>query len=438
MINQRSHHRTIGTVAVFLLMTGGASAALANFVPWGMALGLGLLSGAAGAAGTYAWELRALEKARLHAWREATAPGPSGEPGWESGPAGDSVLAMLNPERRVVTFNRLRTPERESLRAFFDSGDRADRRREEWTLGDRVRLLRGGAGLGKTRLLVEATSELSYESAPYCGWIAPGKENEALRAAVGWDRPAVLIIDDAETRPDLAEMLKSLARKPNADVRVVLAARDFGPWWARVLGTLDPRTTVGLLGSAHIEVGPLVTTPHDLQQLFTQAVRDYAKCFGTSPPEATLATANAATPLVLVHAAAAMAAHQGLSGPVDIDTAVAGLFDIEEEWWERLAREQDLEVGRAKLRAAVVASVLVGAADQAAAERLMRHLPGLDQARPDIVSELALLVRAFYPQRIGDWLDPHLPGRLVERYVADQLAAAPALQAALVAAALTE
>ncbi|MEV5383665.1 hypothetical protein [Streptomyces sp. NPDC052721] len=97
---------------------------------------------------------------------------------------------MLNPEKRAVAFNRLRAPERRIPQTFCESRDGADETRRGRTLGDRVRVVRGAAGSGKARLLVEATSEPSYESAaPYCGWVARGKESQALAAAVGWDRP---------------------------------------------------------------------------------------------------------------------------------------------------------------------------------------------------------------------------------------------------------
>jgi len=71
-------------------------------------------------------------------------------------------------------------------------------------------------------------------------------------------------------------------------------------------------------------------------------------------------------PLVLIHAAAAVAVAHNLTGQIDIDTALHPLFATEDAWWQRRAAADSPELhalGLPALQAAVVLAVLLGAGD---------------------------------------------------------------------------
>ncbi|TDC07563.1 hypothetical protein E1265_33945 [Streptomyces sp. 8K308] len=404
-----------------VLMTAGAGSALAGFVPWWLALVLGLSSGSLTAAGTALWERHAAGVARRTAWANAVAQGP----GPEEAALGNSVLAALNPEHRVVGFNRLRDGELRALLGWC-RGAGPD--------GRRVTLVSGGPGAGKTRLLVECADRLARSGTVH-GWARRGREAAAVAAAAAWERPVVLFVDDADTRPELPALLTTLAAG-DAEARVVLAAREFGEWWARLRAGLPREAARELPPAAGVVLDPLAVTGQDQAQLFDQAGRYFARRFGTAPPAATLTPPSGPAQLLMLHAAAAVATVRGQTGQVTVDDGVRRLFADEESWWERSAAETGLTLSRSALRSAIVAATVLGAGDLDEAVALLGHFPGLPRHSPDTMRRLAEWLREAYPQRANAWLDPHLPGRLVERYVADQLAASAPLRAAVVAAAL--
>src|SRR5262249_20976267 len=66
--------------------------------------------------------------------------------------------------------------------------------------GDRpLWLVEGGAGVGKTRLAGEVADRMVAERWP-AGWARPGLGAYAVSAAVRNGRPALVLVDDAETR----------------------------------------------------------------------------------------------------------------------------------------------------------------------------------------------------------------------------------------------
>ena len=405
-----------------VLMTAGAGSALAGFVPWWLALVLGLSSGLLTAAGTALWERHAAGVARRAAWLNAVAEGPGPD---DAAARGNSVLAALNPEERVVGFNRLRDGELRALLGWCQ-GTGPDARR--------VTLVSGAPGAGKTRLLVECADRLTRAETVH-GWARRDREAAAVAAAVAWERPVVLFVDDADTRPALPALLADLAAT-DAEVRVVLAAREFGEWWARLRAGLPREAARELPPAADVVLGPLATTAQDQAQLFDQAGRYFARRFHTAPPAATLTPPHHPAQPLMLHATAAVATVRGQTGQVTVDDGVRRLFADEESWWERSAAEAGLTLSRSALRSAIVAATVLGARDLDEAVALLGHFPGLPRHNPDAMRRLAEWLRESYPQRAGVWLDPHLPARLVERYVADQLAASPPLRAAVVAAAL--
>jgi hypothetical protein len=182
----------------------------------------------------------------------------------------------------------------------------------------KVWLAAGGPGSGKTRLLVEATTRMA-ELGSWCGWVRRDHGTAAVEVAHALTRPVLLVVDDADTRTDLPVTLSTLVGQESGQVRVVLLARDFGPWWAALRAGLDPDTARLLPPAPATTLHPLATTGHDQRQLFTQALRAFARHTNNPVPDANLAQDTPpGVEVLLIHAAAAITAHHQRTGPISI------------------------------------------------------------------------------------------------------------------------
>ena len=89
-----------------------------------------------------------------------------------------------------------------------------------------VRVLAGAAGAGKSRLAVEVARALPE------GWTAgiarPGRAAQILPAAVGAQRPVLIVVDDADTEPaaEIAALYRQAGGEQRVQVRVLLVVRD--------------------------------------------------------------------------------------------------------------------------------------------------------------------------------------------------------------------
>jgi hypothetical protein len=418
------------SIATGVAAGAGAISALANFVEPLPAACLGVASGTLALYGALKWERRQETEAAHTAWAAAVTTGPAGDGAPDAAAATDSLLAALNPDSGAVPFSPLRGSE---VRALVT-----------WCCGAsdlRVWRVAGDAGSGKTCLLGEADSRLDAQGWR-CGWVRRGKATDAVAAARLQDGPVLLIVDDADTQPDhtdLAGMLTDLIRDQAAteQVRIVLAARDFGGWWGNLRAGLDPTVHAQLRSPGDTRLSVMGATLLDQQQLFAQAVGHYARHFCLAPPAITLTGITTATSLAELHAAAASAARHGLTGTVAIDDALQRLFATEEIWWQNNARDVlGVIYPLTVLQAALAAATLIGADSMDQMARRLRCLPGLTTIPDRNRIEIALWLHQLYAQRGGEWLDPHLPARLADRYAAGCVAAQPALAPALAAAAL--
>ncbi|MFI1400566.1 hypothetical protein [Streptomyces sp. NPDC020681] len=237
---------------------------------------------------------------------------------------------------------------------------------------------------------------------------------------------------------DLAEMITTRVRRDDTQhVRIVLAGREFGSWWRELRAGLDPSVHAALSPSGPTQLSALAGGSADQQQLFNAAAQHYARHLNCRTPSVTLTGLEPTTTFAELHAAAAAAAQQALTGPLTIENALLHLFRIEETWWQGNAADMGLTYPLAALQAAITAATLIGADDCAQMARRLHCLPGLATRPVDQLTELALWLHQLYAQRSGQWLDPHLPARLAERYAVRCAATQPALPAALATAALT-
>ena len=346
-------------------------------------------------------------------------------------PSGASVThavspgRLLAPARRIVPFVG-RTTELASLL--------------DWCTGPEataVRVVSGPRGVGKTRLAREAAHAMAH-----AGWtcldVPDGAEPAAL-AAVPDGAPALLVLDDAETRgPALAELLRVAARGRNGALRILLVARDVGQWFNRLTATdlavralLEPARAVDDL-RAEVLQGQVDA------RLVAAFVEPYAHALGLTVPRVAVASVpGGGAPMLDLHAAAlcaVMRTHvrrpRGVL-PVDVSDALDELLEHERWTWFRSAEESGL-LGEAgflpeAIDALVAAATLTGVRTPDAAERLVRR-----------VTAVVPGVRTGAEADVGRWLldlDPRraLPGRLVDPHLLAELTDTPGLLGACLA-----
>ncbi|WP_253871211.1 tetratricopeptide repeat protein [Promicromonospora umidemergens] len=304
-----------------------------------------------------------------------------------------------------------------------------------------VRLISGPRGVGKTRLAREVAHRLAH-----AGWtcldVPDGAEPAAL-AAVPDGAPALLLIDDAETRgPALADLLRAAARDRAGALRVLLVARGAGEWFSRlsmadvtVRALLEPARARGDLGA---EVFPGQVDA----RLVAAFVQPYARALGLAAPRVAVASVpgggarmldlQAAALCAVLRAQAQARAPRGAL-PVDVSDALGELLEHERWSWFRSAEEAGV-LGEAgflpkAMDGLVAAATLTGVRTPDAAENLVRR-----------VSAVVPGVRPGAEGDVGRWLldlDPHraLPGRLVDPHLLAELTDVPELLGACLAGA---
>jgi tetratricopeptide (TPR) repeat protein len=334
---------------------------------------------------------------------------------------------LLAPARRIVPFVG-RTAELASLIGWCSGPETVA-----------ARLVSGPRGVGKTRLAREVAHELAH-----AGWtcldVPDGAEPAAL-AAVPDGAPALLLIDDAETRgPALADLLRAAARHRAGALRVLLVARGVGQWFSRLTGA--DLTVRALLEPARAgdDLGAEVFPGQVDARLVAAFVEPYARALGIAPPRVAVASVVGGGARMLdLHAAALCAVLRAQvrqrSGvlPVDVSDALDELLEHERWTWFRSAEEAGVlgEPGflPEAMDGLVAAATLTGVRTADAAERLVRR-----------VATVVPGVRPGAEADVARWLldlDPHraLPGRLVDPHLLAELTGTPELLGACLAGA---
>ncbi len=335
------------------------------------------------------------------------------------GPAG-----LLDPRRGLVSFTG-REWELAGLLAWCDS----DQPRG-------VRLMTGPGGVGKTRLSVELCARLEPR-----GWrcVRAGDQEEASALAAarrGWPGRVLLVVDYAETRLRLADLLRAVAAD-TGPVRALLLARSAGEWWDQ-LGGGEPAVRELLAGAGGDEPLPVAVSGElSNEELVVAAVPVFADALGVAVPSRVLVEAGPGAVRVLdLHAAALVAVLRSAStgGPVSVSVSVADVLDEllghEERYWQGTAAQLSLLAGTAGmtvgvLRQIVAAGALLGAASREQAVELLGRVPGAVAS-----DKVAGWLRDLYPPEAGpfggggaEWLGSLRPDRLAEHLVVGQLSA---------------
>jgi tetratricopeptide (TPR) repeat protein len=283
--------------------------------------------------------------------------------------------------------------------------------------GDRpVWLVEGAAGTGKTRLAADVADLMVAEGWP-AGWARPGMGAYAVSAAARNGRRALVMVDDAETRADLFELLRTVAGngRPLA-IRVILCARDYGPWWQGLLDRLTGTERQIINGGRTIINGAGVTPP----SARALALREIGATQDRGRAVNVLAMADPATPAILLRQAAvvvALSTRVGELGPAEVRAAQRDLFEEEEGYWRKTAAEV-ANPGQAPpaLRSALSTAAIVGMDDVNDTATVLRRVPALALGAADRLARLAVWWHSLYG-RVADISTPapRLPSWLAER-----------------------
>src|SRR5258708_6210671 len=180
-------------------------------------------------------------------------------------PPPKSRARLLDPRRKVVGFVG-REDELAALVAWCEDDPAA-----------RLMLVTGPGGVGKTRLAVELTQYMS-DLGWRCERVAVGKEAEVIGALRTVTRGrALLVVDYAETRTGLRQMLTALASDQGDGVRVMLLARSAGDWWDQ-LGVGEPGVwdLAQAAESAELSLSPVVAADLSDADVIALAVHSFA------------------------------------------------------------------------------------------------------------------------------------------------------------------
>ena len=354
-------------------------------------------------------------------------------PGPRRAGGGDAV--WLRPDQRVVGF--IGRPELAVLRQWCAAGPA-------------VLLMTGAGGVGKTRLALRLAEELDG-----LGWLcravrAGGEPGLAAAALAAHRGGVLLVVDYAETRPGVADLLRDASRDAGGRLRVLLVARGEGEWWARLEGSPDDGVRTLAAEAARVRVGAMPGGAGGAG-LVRAAVPEFARAMGVAVSEVSgVSVADGAVPVLVLHAAALLAVldardHPG-AGPARVvadEGVLARLLARESGFWLASAAAAGVRgtggIDAVTAGQAVAVACVFAVADEGEAVRVLRRVPGLSDASAGMVLGVARWLRHAYPGAelmsgplagSGHWWGSLQPDLLAERHVADQFAGSAAFAGA--------
>ncbi|MFE3168186.1 tetratricopeptide repeat protein [Streptomyces sp. NPDC059224] len=336
--------------------------------------------------------------------------------------ATESITDLLRPENEVVPFRR--RPESAELLQWCQTPQQ-----------QKVRLITGEGGAGKTRLTVQLGRDL-VDAKWQTRWVRRGEEADAVRIASELRQSVLLVVDYAETRNGLLQLVRAAASVPDQPpLRILLLARSAGEWWEELLNSCDDSLSEALIASPPLTLEAMPASSS--QEAFVDAVSAFAARLRLPPPDAVITDHEPKTVILALHAAALLAVveQQGETDStvtLGVGTDVfARLLRHEERYWHQTARARVLLLDASVERRAVALGTWIGANSETAAADLLRYVPDL-VASPGLRGRAARWLRDLYPadsvgSTVGypEWLGSLQPDRLAERLIGDLLANDP-------------
>ncbi|HEV2254037.1 MAG TPA: trypsin-like peptidase domain-containing protein, partial [Streptosporangiaceae bacterium] len=323
---------------------------------------------------------------------------------------GREPARLLLPEYGIVPFAG-RDDDLDTLQAWCLAGTSAALRR-----------ITGAGGSGKTRLAAAACVRMAGQ-----GWQAGFADPKAPdgRAQLEFDRPTLLVIDDADLNVALlADLVRAVSYWPpgTPPVRLLLLARHTTGWW----DTLNQRTdrAAGELADPTLELHDGELTPADRADHHTRALTAFAAHLPdpvTPAGPVRLADPAFANPL-LVHMHALLTAcgsQVPTTGDAIRERILDAVLDHERDRWAATF-PTGVPTGGARTRqqAVTVATLLAPPTETAAAQALTV----IDEFAPDAAAgaraAVATWLRELYPGSDPPWVAPLRPDLLAEQLLA--------------------
>jgi len=336
------------------------------------------------------------------------------------------VARFLRPEEEVVAFRP--RPELDQLIAWVAADQHSG-----------VQLVTGPGGAGKTRLARELgplVGEMGFRT----WWARPGATVDAAEAARDSGEPGLIVVDYAETRADLTDLLAALsANQSGPPVRLLLLARSTGEWWQRLINSSDERVA-RLLTQPPVSLGP-ISVDGGPSALFDEALTAFANKLEYARPHVALMLAERDPVVLVVHAAALLAVlgqARGNSGDPARSAAevLDGLLSHEGRYWAQSAAARRLDLDVAVQRLSVAVGCLIGADGEITAANLMLRVPDLADSA-ELRGRVARWLHDLYPETLHDngatreWIGPLRPDPVAERLIFTELSERPELVSGL-------
>ena len=323
---------------------------------------------------------------------------------------GREPARLLLPEYGIVPFAG-RDSDLDTLQAWCLAGT-----------APALRLITGAGGSGKTRLAAEACVRMAGQ-----GWQAGFADPKAPggRAQLAFDRPTLLIIDDADLNvPLLADLVRAVSYWPPGapPVRLLLLARHTVGWWDTLNQTADQ--LAGELADPALELYDGELTPADRAEQHGRALIAFAAHLPdpvTAAGPVRLADPAFANPL-LVHMHALLTvcgAQVPTAGEAVRERILDAVLDRERGRWAGTF-PAGVPTGGARTRqqAVTVATLLAPPTEAAAAHALTVIGEFAPDAAAGARAAVATWLRGLYPGSDSPWIAPLRPDLLAEQLLA--------------------
>ncbi|MDT0348117.1 tetratricopeptide repeat protein [Pseudonocardia charpentierae] len=319
---------------------------------------------------------------------------------WEGRP---ELPALLAAQSRLSPFSG-RSNQVKELLAWCEDPD-----------GKRVHLVTGVSGVGKTRLAIEAAAQLPPAWA--AGFAVRDRVGQLVATVVACQEPTLVIVDDADTVPDVAELLDQVQRHEGEPrMRVLLVVRDAAAFTAWVAHHGSGRVAQTWDAEAITSIEP-VGEKGDRKQWFAAALGAYAAALRLDPVQLTRADLGdvglAGEPMLVTCVRAALAALDGASRvainavrQAGTDALADHLMEHEMRRWSAAATDPRWGVqapgvtdeGRAD---AVLALMVSGATTPVLGIAVLRRVPRLSDQPQGMLDALVAWTCHLYPASAG-------------------------------------